>query len=193
MPLTKAGREVGAHIDVPRSRRRDAVFRSVYPTHPQRDGSDEREPSLNLTDSAQRGAQVPAVRLDDTVLSYGALDDLTAQLSGLLREHGVEPGDRVGSCCPTSRSSPSPTTASCARADRGAMNVLLKRREVAFYLGDPDARVVLAWHEFADEAMAGALQPAPSASSCGPASSSRCWPPPLRCATSPPRSVATRP
>jgi long-chain acyl-CoA synthetase len=38
------------------------------------------------------------------------------------------------------------------------MNVLLKRREVAFSLGDPQARLVLAWHEFADEARAGAQE-----------------------------------
>jgi long-chain acyl-CoA synthetase len=36
------------------------------------------------------------------------------------------------------------------------MNVLLKRREAAFYLGDPGATVLLAWHEFAEEARAGA-------------------------------------
>ena len=30
------------------------------------------------------------------------------------------------------------------------MNVLLKRREVAFYLGDSGAKLLLAWHEFAD-------------------------------------------
>src|SRR4029077_6636702 len=34
--------------------------------------------ALNLTDSAQRGAHLPAVRLDDAVLSYRTLDDLTA-------------------------------------------------------------------------------------------------------------------
>ena len=38
------------------------------------------------------------------------------------------------------------------------MNVLLKEREVAFYLGDSGAKVLLAWHEFADAAHAGAEQ-----------------------------------
>jgi long-chain acyl-CoA synthetase len=113
--------------------------------------------ALNLMDSAQRGAELPAVRLDDTVMSYGALDDRTAQLAGLLREHGVEPGDRVGVMLPNV---PQFAVAYYGVLRAGAivvpMNVLLKRREVAFYLGDPDARVVLAWHEFADEARAGA-------------------------------------
>ena len=56
--------------------------------------------ALNLIDSAQRGTQLPAVRLDDTVLSYGALDELTAQLAGFLHEHGVQAGDRVGIMLP---------------------------------------------------------------------------------------------
>ena len=38
------------------------------------------------------------------------------------------------------------------------MNVLLKEREVAFYLGDSGAKVLFAWHEFADAAHAGAEQ-----------------------------------
>lgn len=38
------------------------------------------------------------------------------------------------------------------------MNPLLKEHEVAFYLGDPGARVILAWHQFADAAHAGAEQ-----------------------------------
>ena len=36
------------------------------------------------------------------------------------------------------------------------MNVLLKRREVAFYLENSGAKLLLAWHQFADEAQAGA-------------------------------------
>jgi long-chain acyl-CoA synthetase len=115
--------------------------------------------ALNLTDSAQRGTQMPAVRLDDTVLSYGALDDLTAQLAGLLRQHGVQAGDRVGVMLPNV---PQFAVAYYGVLRAGGivvpMNVLLKRREVAFYLGDPDARVVLAWHEFSDEAIAGARE-----------------------------------
>ena len=36
------------------------------------------------------------------------------------------------------------------------MNVLLKEREVAFYLSDPEAGLVFAWHEFAGAAQSGA-------------------------------------
>jgi long-chain acyl-CoA synthetase len=38
------------------------------------------------------------------------------------------------------------------------MNVLLKEREVAYYLSDPQARVLFAWHELADAAHAGSDQ-----------------------------------
>jgi hypothetical protein len=31
--------------------------------------------------------------MDEVVLSFGALDDLSAHMAGLLREHGVQPGD----------------------------------------------------------------------------------------------------
>src|ERR1700759_4352462 len=113
--------------------------------------------ALNLIDSAQRGAERPAVRLDDAVLSYGAPADLTPPVAGLLRRHGIKPGDRVGIMLPNV---PQFAIAYYGVLRAGGivvpMNVLLKRREVAFYLSDPGARVVLAWHEFEDEARAGA-------------------------------------
>jgi long-chain acyl-CoA synthetase len=36
------------------------------------------------------------------------------------------------------------------------MNVLLKRREIAFYLSDSEAKLLFAWHDHAEEASAGA-------------------------------------
>jgi long-chain acyl-CoA synthetase len=38
------------------------------------------------------------------------------------------------------------------------MNVLLKGREVAFYLSDPEAKVLFAWHDFAEAAEEGASE-----------------------------------
>ncbi len=53
------------------------------------------------------------------------------------------------------------------------MNVLLKRREIAFYLEDSGAKLLLAWHGFAEAAEAGRRRrPAPSWSRSSPASSS---------------------
>ena len=38
------------------------------------------------------------------------------------------------------------------------MNVLLKKREVAYYLSDSGAKLLFAWHGFAEDAQAGAEQ-----------------------------------
>ena len=38
------------------------------------------------------------------------------------------------------------------------MNVLLKEREVKFYLEDPGAKVLFAWHDFDEAAAAGARE-----------------------------------
>jgi long-chain acyl-CoA synthetase len=115
--------------------------------------------ALNLIDSATGGGSLPAVRMDDVVLSFGALDDLSAHMAGLLREHGLEPGDRVGIMLPNV---PQFAVAYYGVLRAGGivvpLNVLLKRREVAFYLSDPDAELLLAWHEFEEEAAEGAAQ-----------------------------------
>jgi long-chain acyl-CoA synthetase len=113
--------------------------------------------AANLTESVGRDPQHVAIKLDDLELSYAALDDAAARVAGLLRDRGVEPGDRVGLMLPNV-----PHFPACyygilrAGAVVVPMNVLLKRREVAFYLRDPEATLLLAWHGFADEAQAGA-------------------------------------
>jgi long-chain acyl-CoA synthetase len=100
-----------------------------------------------------------AVKLDDSELSYAALDDAAARTAALLRAKGVQPGDRVGIMLPNVA-----YFAICyyAALRVGAavvtMNGLLKEREVAFHLGDSGAKLLLAWHEFAGAARAGAEQ-----------------------------------
>jgi long-chain acyl-CoA synthetase len=112
-----------------------------------------------VTDSARRDPEHVAVKLDDAELTYAMLDGASAHMVGLLREHGFEPGDRVGIMLPNV-----PYFPVCYYGVlRGGgvvvpMNVLLKRREVAFYLEDSGAKLVLAWHGFAEEAQAGAQQ-----------------------------------
>ena len=56
--------------------------------------------ALHLPRTAAEHGQSPALRLDDTVLTYAQLDDTTARVAGLLRERGVRPGDRVGVMLP---------------------------------------------------------------------------------------------
>ena len=98
-----------------------------------------------------------AVKLDDFELSYSALDQASARLAGVLRAKGIEPGDRVGLMLPNV---PPFAIAYFGILRAGGvvvpMNVLLKRREVAFYLENSGAKLLLAWHQFADEAQAGA-------------------------------------
>jgi long-chain acyl-CoA synthetase len=112
-----------------------------------------------LTESAERSPDSPAIRLGGSELSYAELDDRGARLATLLREKGVEAGDRVGVMLPNVPDFP---VAYYGVLRAGAivvpMNVLLKRREIAFYLEDPGAKLLLAWHGFAEEARAGAAE-----------------------------------
>jgi len=112
-----------------------------------------------LTESAERSPDAPAIRLGENELSYAQLDDLSARLATLLREKGFEPGDRVGVMLPNVPEFP---VAYYGVLRAGGivvpMNVLLKRREIAFYLEDPGAKLLLAWHGFAEEARAGAAE-----------------------------------
>ena len=99
----------------------------------------------------------PAIRLDDLVLTYAQLREAAGRMSALLAAHGVQPGDRVGIMLPNVPAFPiSFYGALAAGAVVVPMNPLLKSREVAYYLGDSGARVVLAWHAAAGEAAKGA-------------------------------------
>jgi long-chain acyl-CoA synthetase len=112
-----------------------------------------------LVDSASSRGDATALKLDDAEVSYGMLDGASAHVAGLLRERGVQPGDRVGIMLPNV-----PYFAVCyygvlrAGAVVVPMNVLLKGREVAFYCGDPESKLLFAWHDFAEAAQAGADQ-----------------------------------
>jgi long-chain acyl-CoA synthetase len=112
-----------------------------------------------LTKSAGRSPDAPAIRLGEVELSYGALDDRSARLATLLGEKGVDAGDRVGVMLPNVPEFP---VAYYGVLRAGAivvpMNVLLKRREIAFYLEDSGAKLLLAWHGFGEEARAGAAE-----------------------------------
>jgi long-chain acyl-CoA synthetase len=110
-----------------------------------------------LTRSAAARPERTAVKLDDFELTYAQLDDAAARVAGLLKAKGVEPGDRVGIMLPNV-----PHFAACyygalrAGAVIVPLNILLKAREVGFHLQDSGARVILAWHQSADAAHAGA-------------------------------------
>jgi long-chain acyl-CoA synthetase len=113
--------------------------------------------ALIVAESAARHPDQPAIRLGDAELTYSALDESSARVAALLREHGVQAGDRVGVMLPNVLEFP---TIYYGVLRAGAvvvpMNVLLKRREIAFYLEDSGARLLLAWHGFCEEARGGA-------------------------------------
>jgi long-chain acyl-CoA synthetase len=110
-----------------------------------------------LTASAERDRDHVALKLDDIEMTYGQLDQASQRVAGLLAEKGFEPGDRVGVMLPNV-----PYFAICYYGVLRAggvvvpMNVLLKRREVAFYLKDPGAQLLFAWEGFGEDATAGA-------------------------------------
>ena len=106
-----------------------------------------------LTDTVEKHGDRPAVRLDDTTLTYDELLDGARRVSALLEEHGVGPGDRVGLVLPNVPHFPVLFYgAVAAGAVVVPMNPLLKAREVTYYLEDSEASLVFAWHEMADEA-----------------------------------------
>ena len=110
-----------------------------------------------LTASAARDGEAIAVKLDDVALSYAALDAASALVAGLLRERGLEPGDRVGVMLPNVPYFPvayyGALRAGCVVVP---MNVLLRRREVKYYLEDSGAKLLFAWGDFEEDAKGGA-------------------------------------
>ncbi len=112
-----------------------------------------------LTDSAQRDADGVALKLDDAEVTYGQLDDASARIARLLADRGFEAGDRVGVMLPNVPYFPV-VYYGILRAGGVVvpMNPLLKGREVEFFLEDPGAKLLFAWHDFAEAAEAGAEQ-----------------------------------
>src|SRR5215212_567521 len=110
-----------------------------------------------LTDTAEKHGDKTAFKLDDTELSYKLLDEGSARIAGLLKAKGLEQGDRVGLMMPNVPYFPV-IYFGILRAGGVVvpMNVLLKGREVGFCLGDPGAKTLFAWGDFAEAAEVGA-------------------------------------
>jgi long-chain acyl-CoA synthetase len=99
----------------------------------------------------------PALRQGSQTLTYADLARGSGQAAALLREAGVRGGDRVALMMPNVLAFPLLFYgALAAGAVVVPMNPLLKSREVAHYLGDSGASVILAWDAAADEAAKGA-------------------------------------
>ena len=112
-----------------------------------------------LVDSARQRPRRTAIKLDDLEVSYEELDEGSARVAALLKAKGLGPGDRVGVMLPNV---PQFALVYYGVLRAGGvvvpMNVQLKGREVSFYLSDPDARLLLVWHEVAEAAEVGASE-----------------------------------
>src|SRR5260370_38978245 len=115
--------------------------------------------AANLPAAAAAHADRVAVRVGATAMTYRQLDRAAAQVAGLLRDRGLKPGDRVGIMLPNVAE----FAVICYGVLRAGgvvvpMNPLLKKREVAYYLADSEARLIFVWHAFAGDARGGAEQ-----------------------------------
>lgn len=110
-----------------------------------------------LTSTAAAHPDAVAIKLDDVELTYAQLDGASSLVAGLLKERGVGPGDRVGLMLPNVPYFPI-VYYGILRAGAAVvpMNVLLKGREVEFYLSDSGAKQLFAWHGFGEAAQEGA-------------------------------------
>jgi long-chain acyl-CoA synthetase len=110
-----------------------------------------------LTETAAQHGDRTAFKLDDVELSYSVLDNSSARIAALLKSKGLEPGDRVGLMLPNVPYFPA-IYYGILRAGGVVvpMNVLLKGREVKFYVEDSGASFLFAWHDFAEAAEKGA-------------------------------------
>src|SRR3954451_24632653 len=110
-----------------------------------------------LTETAERHPDRPALKVDDSVANYAVLNEGATRIAGYLKEKGLKPGDRVGIMLPNV---PYFGVVYYGVLRAGGvvvpMNVLLKGREVEFYLSDSGAKHLFAWHDFGEAATAGA-------------------------------------
>jgi len=105
-----------------------------------------------FTRTAESRPDRVALRHDDTTVTYRRLAEGSERVAGLLAARGVGAGDRVAVMLPNV---PEFAAIYYGALRAGAvvvpMNPLLKSREVAYYLTDSEARMILAWPTAAAE------------------------------------------
>ncbi|MBM9458478.1 long-chain fatty acid--CoA ligase [Nocardioides sp. zg-536] len=99
-----------------------------------------------LENSAREFPERTAIVLGETRLSYPQVDAAANQVANLLVSRGIGPGDKVALSCPNL---PYFSIVYNGILKAGAtvvpLNVLLKGREVAYHLGDSDAKALFAF------------------------------------------------
>jgi len=110
-----------------------------------------------LDQGARRNGDGVALRLGERAHTYAELDERARRFAGWLRAQGVRPGARVGLLLPNVPEFPVAYHGALrAGAAIVPMNPLLRAREIAYYLQDSGAELLVAWHEQLDAAREGA-------------------------------------
>ena len=103
--------------------------------------------SIFLEESARRNPSQTAIIFADKRLTYNQLNAAANQVAGGLRKMGIQPGDKVALSCPNLPYFPIIYYGILkAGAIVVPLNVLLKRREVAYHLTDSDAKAYFCFH-----------------------------------------------
>jgi long-chain acyl-CoA synthetase len=99
--------------------------------------------SVVLDDAARDTPDREALVFGDLRLSYGFVNTIANQVANLLRSRGIAPGDKVALACPNVPYFPMVYFGILkAGAVVVPLNVLLKRREIAYHLEDSDAKAL---------------------------------------------------
>jgi len=97
--------------------------------------------SILLEENARRMPSQTAIIFADKRLNYAQLNAAANQVAGGLQKMGIQPGDKVALSCPNLPYFPIIYYGILkAGATVVPLNVLLKRREVAYHLADSDAK-----------------------------------------------------
>ena len=97
--------------------------------------------SVLLDDAARETPEREAVVFGDLRLSYALIDSIACQVANLLRSRGIGRGDKVAIACANLPYFPMVCFGILkAGAAMVPLNVLLKRREIAYHLEDSDAK-----------------------------------------------------
>ena len=109
-----------------------------------------------LVETAGEHGDRTALRLDDTEITYEQVEEGSARVAGLLAEKGVEVGDRVAVMLPNV---PYFALVYYGALRMGAVVVPINPQygagEVGYHAGDSEAKVLFAWHDFAEAAQEG--------------------------------------
>ena len=112
-----------------------------------------------LIETASRHPERIALKLDDSELSYKQLEEASARAAGLIKAKGLKADDRVAVMLPNV---PYFAILYFGILRAGAVVVPLNPRyghnEVAYHVGDSEAKLLFAWHQFSDAAEEGARE-----------------------------------